>query len=164
MRRFLTPIVSGLLLAALVTLCATAALAGSPWWDDRLDGTPVPGYDGMVVYTWEVLQAPISLPPVDHLVLIGWVQADPSAFTFTDYYGNSYSGTYHAGTGCYLSSDVPGQVVQAMCYDGSTGFFVLYGTLVWDGSQGVITGPWEFRMDGSAYSGPLFRPMGKHVR
>jgi hypothetical protein len=143
-------------------LVSAPVFAGSPWWDDRLDGVPVPGFDGLVIYGLEVLEAPISFPPM-YGFYPGRVEADPSSFTFTDWYGNSYTGSYHADTGCYLSSDVPGDVVQAFCYDGGTGFFMLYGTLEWNGAQGVITGPWEFVVVGEAYSGPMFRPETVHV-
>ena len=148
-----------LVLLTVVAMFTAPAFAGSPWWDDRLDGLPVLGYDGNVVYTMAVLNAPISLP-LDDRVFFGRVTADPFEFTFTDYFGNEYSGSYHAATGCYLSSEDPGEVIQAFCYDGVSSFFMLYGTLEWNGSHGVIAGPWEFIVKGAAYSGPMFVPRG----
>lgn len=155
MRRLLT-------LMVLAVMMTAPAMAGSPWWDARLDGFPVFGYDGLVVYEMEVIDAPISLPMLSGFYP-GWVQADPLSFTFTDWYGNSYSGNYHPATGCYLSTDDPGEVIQAFCYDGGSRFFMLYGTLEWTGSQGVIVGPWQFIIDGQAYSGPAFRPERVYV-
>lgn len=151
MKRFLS-------FAAILFLTGSV-FAGSPWWDDRLDGVYLPGFDGAVLYDMDLVEAPISLPePVGFYP--GRVVCDGPTMVFTDYYGNEYAGTFHAETGCYLSSVDVGDTVIALCYHGARDLDVWYGTLSWNGSQGILVGPWLFHVYVFAPDSPwpMYRP------
>ena len=123
-----------------------AVTAGSPWFDPLLDGVYLNGYDGFVRYDLDVIEAPISVAEPTGWSL-GHVYGDGDSLTFTDWYGVEYTGTFHEDTGCYLdwSGDMPDTIV-ALCYGGGRSLDLFYATIRWDGSAGVLTGPWFFHI------------------
>jgi hypothetical protein len=140
-------LVAAVVAAAVVLGAAMTVLANpNPWWDDRLDGAGPVEYGGAVLYDVDVLEAPISLPePTGWHV--GHVQVDASTLTYTDAYGNTNTAQYHPETGCYLDWDGEFDVpLTAYCYDGSVSIDAWYGTLHWDGHQGVLVGPWLYHV------------------
>lgn len=133
---------------------SVSAFAGSPWYDDRLDGEYLPAFDGLVLYDMDVIEAPISLPePVG--LYIGHATGTGDALSFFDWYGTEYTGQFHPDTGCYLSTTDLDVVVVALCYDGARAVDIFYGTLVWDGHTAILSGPWSFHIYAYAPEGPL---------
>ena len=109
------------------------------------------------------LDAPISIPEPTHLS-IGQVRGIGWALKFTDWHGVEYSGEWHEDTGCYVDWDGEfGSVIVALCYDGERSLDIWYGSLKWDGHQGVLSGPWLFHIYAYAPTDPwpMFGP-GEH--
>ena len=133
-------------LLAVLLLLVVPALAGSPWWDDLLDGVYLDGYDGPVLYDMDVIEAPISFPePVGYF--IGRAIGNGSTLTFVDGYGLTYAGTYNEDTGCYHDwNEEYNSLFVALCYDGDRAMDIYYATLRWNGSQAIMTGPWFFHI------------------